>query len=252
MYTRGVFGQFYPIKSLMHKINPSVKIICFLITILLISFSSDLVLHLFLLTMIILMILLTKVPFKNFFDLFYSLRYIYLFIVVMCALVNIDITYVFVILLKIIIIFEYLALISYTTSTSELNYGILIILEPFNLFNRRIGNVGYFITSIIKFYPMFIGNYVCALKSGANRGIDYNHSGLRGRIYAVKTVFPTAFRETINEIKRTKLECDLKLFNFKRKRTNINHNKIGIYDILLLIFHFLFLIAYILEVGLIS
>lgn len=252
MYSKGIFGQFYPVKSLMHKINPSVKLVCLLLTILLISFSTDLVMHLFLLTLVILMILLTKVPFKNFFNLFYSLRYLYVLVIVLGAIFTLDIEVVLTIILKIIIVFEYIALISYTTSVSELNYGILIILEPFNLFNRKLGNVSYFITSIIKFYPMFVANNTKVLKAGASRGIDYIHSGYFKRLFAFKMSVPTAFRETIREIKRTKLECNLKLFNFKKKRTNINHNKISFYDIILLAFHCLFLIAYILEAGLIS
>ena len=58
MYTNNVFGSFYHGKSLMHDINPSIKLICFLISFILMCFTNSIVLHLFIGVLVILMILI--------------------------------------------------------------------------------------------------------------------------------------------------------------------------------------------------
>lgn len=250
MYTNNIFGNFYHIKSLMHDINPSIKIICFLISLMLILFTNALIIHIFIFVMIMLMILLTRVPIKNYVKIFYSLRYVYLFILIICGIKEIVFDLMITYILKVIIIFMYISLISYTTSISELSYGIERVLEAFNIFNLRLGNISFTITSILKFYPKYINNLNKCLKAQASRGIDYNHSNIKGRLFAYYTSFKPAYLYTTNEIKKTKLECKIRLFNINRKRTNINHNSIGFYDIILLTFHILFVFMYIIESGL--
>ena len=250
MYTNGLFGQFYHVKSLMHDINPSVKIICFFLALLIIFFTNSFVLNLFLLIMSILMMLLTKVPIRNFLRIIYSFRYIYLLILIIFGLSDVELSIMFTYIMKVIIVLMYISLISFTTSTSELSYGIEKVIEPFNIFNLKTGGFSFMVTSILKFYPNFIINFKKCLNSGASRGIDYNHSGIKGRIYAYLFSFRPSLRVTINDVKKTKLECSLRLFNTKRHRTNINHNKVRLYDIILIIFHLLFILAYVLESGL--
>lgn len=252
MYSKGIFGQFYPTKSIMHSINPTVKIVCLFLTALLLLFTNQLDLHLMFLGMMLLIISMTKVPFKYYFNIFYSLRYVYLLVLVVCFLLNVNVITLFAYLLKIIICVLYLAYISYTTSISELSFGIEKCLEPFNLLNIKLGGISYFITSIIKFYPNLIRNIDETLLASASRGIDYNHSFFVYRYYALFKTFPYSLKKTFNEFKKNKLECKFRLHNFKKKRTNINHNKVGFYDIMLLIFHVLFVLAYVFDAGLIK
>lgn len=251
MYPKGIFGKFYPVNSLMHKINTSIKIVGFLIIILLLFFSMSLELHLMIFTLLVLMILLTKVPIKYFFRIFYSLRYLYLILIFIFAAISFDLPNSIVSILKIIIIVEYLALISYTSLTSELSYGISRIIEPFNFLNLKLGKLSYLITSLIKFYPTFINNSYIVLKSQASRGIDYGFSDIFGRTYALLNAFRYSFSKTLLEMRKNKKECDIRLYNLKRKRTNINKKPIGVYDIALLFSHFLLAFVYIVDSGII-
>ena len=77
MYSKNSFGNFYPVDSSIHRLNPVVKFLNFIITIVLIIISMSLKVHIFLFALVAIMTLLSFVPTKFYFKTFYSFRYIY-------------------------------------------------------------------------------------------------------------------------------------------------------------------------------
>ena len=75
MYSRNSFGSFYPVDSFIHRLNPVVKIINFIISIILIIICDSLVINIFLLMLIFIMALLSYVPFRYYMDTFWSLYF---------------------------------------------------------------------------------------------------------------------------------------------------------------------------------
>ena len=132
MYTRSSFGSYYPINSIIHRLNPLIKIINFLIAVLLIIITNSVVVTYSLLLFIVIMMLLSKVPYKYYFDTFWHLRYIYLLIGVICYIFSVNALNTSVYIAKLVIIVEYLNIISYTTSPSENIWGIERLLSVFN------------------------------------------------------------------------------------------------------------------------
>ena len=78
MYSRNYYGSFYPVTSQIHSLNPVVKLINFILMILLLLLTNNKQLHSFMFVFVLVMILLSYVPIKYYFNTFYSLRYIYL------------------------------------------------------------------------------------------------------------------------------------------------------------------------------
>ncbi len=79
MYSRNSFGSYYPIDSSVHRLNPIIKLIDFLIIIFLVIFCNSLYINLFMLGLVIIMMLLSFVPLKFYMNTFWSLRYILYF-----------------------------------------------------------------------------------------------------------------------------------------------------------------------------
>lgn len=251
MYTRNIPGSFYPVKSSVHKLNVIMKLMNFLIYILVIIGSKSLELHLFIFAFIILQILISKVPLKYYFDMFYSARYVYIILIFIFASWQISLETAIVYLLKIIMTLEYLALITYTSSPSELHYGITRMLNPINFLNLNLDKIANLIISTINFIPTIVTTEQSILKSQASRGLDYYHSGIFGKIYAVLNSLKNTLRLTIKRKKEIKLVSSLRMNFTGKKRTNLNINKVGLYDIIFSAFSFMFLIGYIMEVNLI-
>ena len=120
MQSNSFFGSFYPVKSSIHKLNPIIKLLCFIIFLIPLIGSMSIKLHIVMLFFITMLLYLSRVPLRFYFNMLYGLRYI--FIIVIFALANRGLSFenAVVILIKISSIIEYLALIFYTTSPSEL------------------------------------------------------------------------------------------------------------------------------------
>ncbi len=249
MYSKNSFGNYYPIDSAIHRLNVVVKYINFLLCILLVIGSNSLPIHLFMFSLLIVMMLLSFIPLKFYFNTFYSLRYLYIIIVLICVFLGKNLNLTLVILLKLVIIVEYLNIIIYTTSPSEMNYGIQKILSPFNLFNLNLAGVSNSITNAIRFIPLVTTTEYKILKSQASRGIDYAHSDIVGRCYARCKIFRVTLYQAFRKSKQIKEEAELRLFNTKKFRTNLRYNKVGFYDLIFLAFHILLIVAYVYDRG---
>ena len=101
------------------------------------------------------------------------------------------------------------------------------------------------ITSILKFYPNYIINFKKCLNSGASRGIDYNHSGIKGKFVAIKALIIPMFILTIKRADQLADAMEVRLFSIYRKRTNFRQNKWGFYDTYLVSIHIALALVYI-------
>ncbi len=249
MYSKDTPGNYYPIDSALHRLNPIVKLLNFIISIGIICFSNSLQIHLLLLSLVFIMCMLSYVPTKFYFNSFYSLRYFYILIVVLCAFFKLDLQTTLVYIFKLIIVIEYLSIIFYTTSRSELNYGIEKVLNVFNFLGLNMAVVANGITNVISFFPTLVNTGKIILKSQSSRGIDYNNSDIVGRLYAIGHIYKDAFRLTLHKMKKIKENAEIRLFNVRKYRTNYKTNRVGFYDLVFFTFHIFIVIALLADKG---
>lgn len=252
MYSRNTFGDFYPIESVLHRINPVVKFISFLISIILIVGTNSLELHVFLIVLIFIMMMFSNVPMKFYFNTLYSLRFIWIFLLFFFASLAFSLELCIAYFIKIIVVLEYLNIIIYTTSPSELFYGIESVFLPFNIFYFNLSRLALTIVNIIKFIPLLITTEYKILKTQASRGIDYHHSDIIGKVYAIAHTLKNTLRLCVYKMKKTSEVSKFRMFNIKRKRSNLRVNYVGFYDFIFLAFHIALLIGYIFERGLLN
>ena len=132
MYSRNSFGSYYPIDSLIHRLNPVIKLINFILTVILVCISSSIYVNSFVCILVFVMLLMSYVPFRFYFNSIWSLRYFYILIAFFCLYFDKNLTECIVYILKFTTIIEYLNLLAYTTSPSENIYGIEKFLSFFN------------------------------------------------------------------------------------------------------------------------
>ncbi len=245
MYSRASFGSFYPIDSVMHKLNPIVKLINFIITVILLILNDSVYITFFLLVFVHIMMLLSYVPFKYYFNTFYSLRYVYILIAVIVAYLGHSISDYFVYVSKLIIFLEYLNILAFTTSPSESIYAIEKFLSLFNVFYINVSKIAFKINSILRYFPLYMSVKYKTIKSSMSRGITYGKLSIIKKIKLhnnIRRLSGIKYREILNESK-------LRLFNIKKYRTNYRTNKLSFNDIFFLIFHLVIFYAYLVEGG---
>ena len=252
MYSRNSFGSFYPVDSSVHRLNPVVKLFNFIIAILLMILSDSLYINLFLFSLVLCMELLSFVPFKYYFRTFWSLRYIYILIVFICAYFRLSMTEALTYVIKLITIVEYLNILAYTTSPSESAYGIEKFLSYFNFLYLPITKFAFKINKMLRYVPLMLTVEYKALKAEASRGIDYFHSNMFGRMNAVGTIYGNILALTKRKSRDIAFASELRLYNMKRYRTNYRTNRVGFYDLFFTVFHLALVYAYLVQRGVIK
>ena len=249
MYSRNSFGSFYPVDSSVHRLNPVVKLFNFIVAILLIILSDSLYINLFLFSLVLCMELLSFVPFKYYFRTFWSLRYIYILILFICAYFRLSITESFIYIIKLITTVEYLNILAFTTSPSESAYGIEKFLSYFNFLYLPITKFAFKINKILRYMPLMLTVEYKTLKAEASRGIDYFHSNMFGRMNAVGTIYRNILTLTKRKSRDIAFASELRLYNMKRYRTNYRTNRVGFYDLFFTVFHLALVYAYLVQRG---
>lgn len=249
MYSRNTFGCYYPITSSIHKLNPVLKLFLFLLAIILMILSSSLEIITFLLLLVFIMMLMSFVPFKYYLNAIWSLRYILILIAFICAYFRLNITETIVYLEKLIILVEYLNILAFTTSPSESVYGIERFLSLFNIFFLRLSGVAVKINNMIRYVPFFLSVEYKTLKSCASRGFDYYRANIIDRFFMFFKIYPNIRRLVNLKFKEVALCSELKLYNIRKYRTNYRVNRVGLFDMLLLIFHLMLIYAYLVDGG---
>ena len=245
MYSRDSFGSYYPVNSTIHRLNSVVKIFLFIFMLFIIFITHSIVVNSFLLVFTIIMMLLSFVPFKYYFNTFWSLRYLYLLIVFICYFCKTNMTECIVYIEKVIIFVEYIALIAFTTSPSENIYGIEKFLSLFNVFYLKVGKLANKINKIIRYYPLYVTTKYKTLKAASSRGISLSKINIFKRI---------KFNHSVRKLTKLKNKdikeySELRLYDINKYRTNYRTNKLGFYDILFILFHLVLIYASLVEEG---
>lgn len=245
MYSRNSFGSYYPVDSCIHRLNPVVKLINFIIIILLLILTSSTYINMFMLMLVIIMMLLSFVPLKYYINTLYSLRYILVIIMLICYYCNTTLELCLVYMSKVVVLVEYLSILTYTTSPSESIYGIEKFLSYFNFLYLPISSFSFKVNSMLRYFPLYLTVKNKTFKAASSRGIDYSSSFITNSFKISKNIR----RLTKYKNDEINLCSELRLYDIKKYRTNYRTNKVGFYDIFFLLFHIVLVYAYLVEGG---
>lgn len=248
MQSNKYFGQYYPIDSKIHNLNVFTKLITLLLLIITLIISNSLRLELVIFFFIFILLYESKVPLRFYFNIIYGLRYLLIILVVLLASKGLTLNVAVTILFKVFNIISYLSLIFYTTSNSELKYGLEKLISPFNFLNLRISTFINKLVNLINFFPLLLITEREALISSSARGLDYFHTDLMSRFITALISLKNTFRLTKEKLNRKKLSNKIKLYSTKTYRTNLRTNKFKLYDLIILIVFIMF-IYYSIRVG---
>jgi len=227
--------KYYETNSMIHKINPFIKILCFIIFIIIIT-SNDLMINLILVDLLVILIFLSRVPLSIYLEMVIRLRFILLLIFIINIICGITIVTSLVVVIKTILIIWYLSLLTLTTSQIEIASGLELLLRPLGLFKIKVNKLALDISFALRFIPMLFNQMALVLKAMASRGLNYQKDIMSRVIIYPKAIIPVVTL-TIAKINQMKANMEIRLFNINRKRTNYRTNNVGIFDIIVLIAH---------------
>ena len=132
MFNNITFGKYYNKNSVIHRLSPVFKLISLMIMIVGIFFIDSYIDILMFSLYLVLVMVYSDIGIITYLKNIYSIKIFLLFIFIIDLIFNSNINNIVFDLYKLIFIIIYSSALSYTTSTSEITYGIERILKVFN------------------------------------------------------------------------------------------------------------------------
>ncbi|MCR5421105.1 MAG: energy-coupling factor transporter transmembrane protein EcfT [Lachnospiraceae bacterium] len=230
-------GQFYPIDSILHRLDPRVKIICTFIYMISVFLVRDVWGYLAATLFLAIMIIISKVPFK------YMIRGLkgILMIMILTAVINvfttpgkvllsigvIDITLEGIkvavrMVLRLIFLVMGSSIMMLTTTPSRLTYGLERIFKPLERFNLPVHEIAMMISIALGFIPILVDELDKIIKAQSVRGVDFNNRKLSVRIKNMIPVLVPLFVSAFRRAGDLAVAMEARCYHGGGKRTGIN------------------------------
>ena len=241
MFNNITFGKYYNKNSVIHRLSPVFKLISLMIMIVGIFFIDSYIDILMFSLYLVLVMVYSDIGIITYLKNIYSIKIFLLFIFIIDLIFNSNINNIVFDLYKLIFIIIYSSALSYTTSTSEITYGIERILKVFNNY-IPVNDIAMIITLTIRYIPTLTMEADRIIKAQKMRGIDFDSKNIKNKISSLVGVFISMFILSLKKSESLGDIMDLRLYNYGKSRTNYRTNSWKKIDSLLLILNIIILI----------
>ena len=241
MFNNITFGRYYNYNSIIHRLSPVFKLISLMIMIVGIFFIDSYIDILMFSFYLVLVMVYSDIGIITYLKNIYSIKIFLLFIFIIDLIFNSNINNIVFDLYKLIFIIIYSSALSYTTSTSEITYGIERILKVFNNY-IPVNDIAMIITLTIRYIPTLTMEADRIIKAQKMRGIDFDSKNIKNKISSLVVVFIPMFILSLKKSESLGDIMDLRLYNYGKSRTNYRTNSWKKIDSLLLILNIIILI----------
>lgn len=241
MFNDITFGRYYNYNSIIHRLSPVFKLISLMIMIVGIFFIDSYIDILMLSFYLVLVMVYSNIGIITYLKNIYSIKIFLLFIFIIDLIFNSNINNIIFDLYKLIFIIIYSSAVSYTTSTSEITFGIERILRVFNNY-IPVNDIAMIITLTIRYIPTLTMEADRIIKAQKMRGIDFESKNIKNKISSLVGVFIPMFILSLKKSENLGDIMDLRLYNYGKSRTNYRTNSWEKIDSLLLILNIIILI----------
>ena len=189
-------GRYINKSSVVHKLNPVFKIMSLIIMIISIFFIDSYI-DIALLSMYLLLTMLySDIDIKVYLKNIYGIKIFLIFIFIIDLIFFTSINRIIFDIFKLIFIVLYSSILTYTTSITELTFGIEKLLEPFNKL-IPVGDIAMIITLSIRYIPTLTEEASRIIKAQKLRGINFDTKNIKEKIISISGILMPMFSLSI-------------------------------------------------------
>lgn len=219
-------GQFLPGRSIIHKMDPRVKIILMIAFIVFMFVTSNYVSLVLVAASVLFMVLCTKIPVGMFFK---SLKGV-IFVIAFTSILNLfygtgdplvqfgvfkitlaGINNAIFISVRIVSLVLVSSILTYTTSPNDLTDAIERLMKPLNIFHIKVHDIAMMMTIALRFVPTLLEETDKIMSAQKARGADMESGSLIQRVKALIPVliplFVSAFRRAFDLAMAMECRC---------------------------------------------
>lgn len=246
MFKDITLGQYFPLESIVHRIDPRIKIISAFIFIVAIFLCTNILSFSVALIFNVVLIKLSKLRYT---DVFKAVKPV-LFLVIFTAIINIFLTagndyiikYGFIkitytglksaviMAIRIVLLVSYTSLLTFTTSPILFTDGIEALLKPFSKVGLPSHELAMMMTIALRFIPTLLEETDKIIMAQKSRGADFESGNVLKR---AKSLIPILVPLFINSFRRadelaTAMEC--RCYRGGQNRTRLKELKLRPFD----------------------
>lgn len=224
------FFRYLTGNSKVHLMNSKMKIIWFLILLINIAISRDLLSLTLCFLFLAFIILKSKINMNTYGYNVLKIYPIYIFVFIVSFIINYSVLNCFFGVLKVILITLLILILTFTTSLSEIAWGIECVLRPLEKIGISVSNFSLRIAFSIKFISTLLEKFYEVRKSMAYRGLAYN----KNKLGSFKKMIVPSINLSYKLSCRTITAMKLRFYGYSKKRTNYHENKVTNFDKILI------------------
>lgn len=250
--TRDVtLGQYFPGKSLVHRLDPRAKLVLTVAFIVFVFVTRNFQGLAFLVAVTFGMLLLSGVPVKLYFK---SIKGV-LFIVLFTAVLNLfygsgpvlaqigfmqitlnGICNAVFIAIRIISLILFSSVLTFTTSPTELTDALERLLKPLKVFHIKVHEISMMMTIALRFVPTLLEETDKIMAAQKARGADMESGNLMQRVKALVPVLIPLFVSSFRRAYDLAIAMECRCYNGGEGRTKMKQLHLGRRDVLALCF----------------
>ena len=238
-------GQFFPADSILHRLDPRIKIVS-LITMIVLTFCTFNYYALgFVFAATIAIVLMSKVPFGMYIK---SLKVI-IMIVIITSVLNLfygtgepiaewwifritwnGINNAITVCLRIICLILLSSVLTFTTSPTDLTDAIESLLKPLTVFHIKVHEIAMMMTIALRFVPTLLEETDKIMSAQKARGADMESGGLISRVRALIPVLVPLFVSAFRRAYELAVAMECRCYRGGKGRTRMKQLKLATRD----------------------
>lgn len=241
-----MFGKYVPMNSIIHKLDPRLKIITLLLLLIVVFFDAGFIGYGILGAYVILLIILSKLSFKQlikaikpmiimmlflmFFNLFFIKTGDLLISLGFLKIYTGAIIQTIYIVIRLILIIIITTILTYTTKPLDLTLGIEYLLTPLKKVGFPTHIVAMMISIALRFIPTLVEETQRIMKAQASRGVEFSEGSLKDKINSIVSLIIPLFISAFQRAEDLANAMESRNYNPEAKRTRYKQLKWRISD----------------------
>ena len=127
------------------------------------------------------------------------------------------------------------SLLTFTTMTTDLNYGIESLLKPLKVIKVPVDVIAMMLSLTLRYIPTLLGETEKIMKAQASRGVDFKESKLKEKIVQIISLLIPVFVISFKRAEDLGNAMEVRGYVIGAQRTRIDEYTIGFVDIFSLI-----------------
>lgn len=244
-------GQYFPGDTIIHKLDPRIKILIVTMYIMTLFFVKSFFSYIFILAFVLLTVKLSKVPLKFILKGLKPLR----FIMIITFVINVFLTKGTIIfelgpititeqglrtglfmILRLIFLVTGTSLLTLTTSPISLTDGIESLLSPFKVIGLPAHELAMMMTIALRFIPTLLEETDKIIKAQKARGADFESGNIIKRAQNLVPLLVPLFINSLRRADELAIAMEARCYRGGDNRTRLNELKLDKTDFIILAF----------------